>query len=45
MMLICGKKLTAFGQTNQWIDDRLHSLVLRDIKDNDKKALTILREH
>ena len=39
------KNAEAFAELVQCLDDRSLSLVLRDAKDNGRKALIILREH
>ena len=40
-----GKKAEAFAELIQLLDDRSLSLIIRDAKDDGRKALKILREH
>ena len=42
---IAEKNATVFAEFIQYLDDRSLLLVIRDAQDNERKALTILREH
>ena len=39
------KNATVFAELIQFLDDKSLSLVIRDARDNGRKALTILKEH
>ena len=39
------KNATLFAELIQYLDDKSLSLVIRDARDNERKDLTILREH
>ena len=39
------KNATVFAELIQYLDDKSLLLVIRDARDNERKALTILREH
>ena len=39
------KNATIFAELIQYLDDKSLLLVIRDVRDNGRKALTILREH
>ena len=39
------KNATVFGKLIQYLDNKILSLIMRDVKDNGREALGILREH